>query len=269
MSDELGTSRRYLEQQYGDDANLAARQSIYVYQRPRLDLYNGSLDLAAMRGDESVLDVGCGNGRYLEALQTRGHRGLVCGADLSVGMVRKARLVSGDDPLLVSDARALPFATDSFDIVLAMHMLYHVPDRAVAIAELRRVLRPSGVALVLTNSERHFRELDELLIASADETVGRSRVRSRASLTLFSVEAAPPELETAFSDVTLHTFASELVIDDVEPLLAYARSMGTFVADGDHELEPVLVEFERRVRAIIQEHGAFRIGSASGCFVCR
>ena len=76
MSGELGTSRRYIQQQYGDDSNLAARQSIYAYQRPKRDLHNRSLDLAELRGDESVVDVGCGNGRYLAALRARGHRGL-------------------------------------------------------------------------------------------------------------------------------------------------------------------------------------------------
>ena len=80
----------------------------------------------------------------------------MCGADLSPGMLHSARPLAGSDPLLVADAQALPFPCDAFDVTLAMHMLYHVPDRALAIAELRRVLRPDGVALVVTNSQRHF-----------------------------------------------------------------------------------------------------------------
>jgi len=106
-----------------------------VYQRPALDIFSGSLDLAELRGDESVLDVGCGNGRYLGALLGRGHQGLLCGADLSPGMLRNARPVAGEAPLLIVDAQALPFEADSFDVTLAMHMLYHVPDRSVAIAD--------------------------------------------------------------------------------------------------------------------------------------
>ena len=149
---ESGTSRDYIAQQYGDDRNLAARQSIYAFQRPQLNLHASSIDLAELAGDESVLDVGCGNGRYLAELRTRGHRGFVCGADLSDGMLRTARLDAGDVPLIVTDAQALPLASGSFDVGLMMHMLYHVPDRAKALAEIRRVVRPGGVALVLTNS---------------------------------------------------------------------------------------------------------------------
>ncbi len=269
MRAELGTGRQYVDKQYGDDRNLAARQSIYAYQRPHLDLYNSSLDLAELTGDESILDAGCGNGRYLETLRARGHRGPVFGADLSAGMLRTARPVNTGVPLLATDVQALPFPAGSFDVVLAMHMLYHVPDRARGLAEIRRVLRPGGVALVLTNSESHFRELDDVLMAAAVATVDESHVRSRASITLFKSESAVAELEAVFADVTQHDFAAELLVDAVEPVSAYARSMGMFVTDEADELEPVLAELERRVAETIAAEGAFRIGNACACFVCR
>ena len=85
------TSREGNAEQYGDDRNLAARQSIYAFQQPVVDLWNGSLDLADLTGDETVLDIGCGNGLYLAVLRSRGHRGQVYGADLSAGMLLSAR----------------------------------------------------------------------------------------------------------------------------------------------------------------------------------
>jgi ubiquinone/menaquinone biosynthesis C-methylase UbiE len=268
MSSELGTSRGYIEKQYADDRNLAARQSIYAYSRSQRDLHNSSLDLAELRGDETVLEIGCGNGRYLTALQARGHRGVVVGGDLSEGMLRTARpAFSG--PLFVGDAQALPFPTASADVVLAMHMLYHVPDRAQGLAEMRRVLRPGGAALVVTNSEMHLRELEELLIASARSAVEASRVRSRASHLHFKSEDALAELAPVFHEVVEHVFAAELVIDAVEPVVAYARSMGAFVVDERGELEVVITELERRVADIIATDGAFRITTTCSCFVCR
>jgi len=265
-----GTSRDYIAQQYGDDRNLAARQSIYSFQRPQLDLHGSAIALAELAGDESVLDVGCGNGRYLAELRRRGHRGFACGMDLSAGMVRTARAAHGA-PLLVSDAQALPFASASFDIALVMHMLYHVPDRAQAIGEIRRVVRPGGVALVLTNAGSHFRELDELLIECAAATVGAARIHDRTSLTRFKTDDGGEELEAMFSDVTLHPFESELVIDAPGPVVAYAQSMGMFVIDrgAEGELDEVVAELERRLAAMIEADGAFRITTACGCFVCR
>jgi len=268
MSGALGTSRGYIAKQYADDRNLAARQSIYAYQRPQLDLHNRSLDLAESNGDETVLEIGCGNGRYLAALHERGHRGLVVGGDLSEGMLRTAR-PAFDGPLLVGDAQALPISTASADVVLAMHMLYHVPDRAQGLAEIRRVLRPGGTALVLTNSEAHFLELDELLFACARSAVEASRVRSRTSLTRFKAETAMAELAPVFSNVEEHWFEAELVVDAVEPVVAYARSMGAFVVDDRGELEAVITELERRVTDTIATEGAVRITNACACFVCQ
>ena len=228
---DLATACPYLtEQQYADDTNLAARQSIYVYQRPALDIWSGALDLAELRGDESVLDVGCGNGRYLGALRGRGHRGLMCGADLSPGMLRSARPFAGPAPLLVVDAQALPFATDSFDVTLAMHMLYHVPDRRVAIAELRRVLRPDGVALVVTNPSRIWRSsTTSSWSVPAPRRASSGFPSGHPSCSRWRV--VRPSSRQSFESVTAHHFVSELVVDDVAPVVAYARSMSTFVAD--------------------------------------
>jgi ubiquinone/menaquinone biosynthesis C-methylase UbiE len=265
----LGTSRRYIAHQYGDDRNLAARQAIYRYQRPRRDLHNASLDLAQLRGDETVVDVGCGNGRYLAALRARGHRGVVVGADLSEGMLRTAP--AGTASLLLSDAQALPFRDAAVDVVLAMHMLYHVPDRAQAIAELRRVTRPDGVVLALANSKTHFQELEVLLAECAVAAVGSERARARPSLTLFTAENAVAQLSSAFTEVTANSFASELVVDAATPVVAYARSMGGFVVDGDDDeaRKVVLAELERRLSAAIARDGAFRITTACTTFVCR
>jgi SAM-dependent methyltransferase len=72
--------------QYRTDANLAARQSIYAYQHPPIDLPARILDIAAPGPQDVVADVGCGNGAYLGELARRGHAGRVIGADLSLGL---------------------------------------------------------------------------------------------------------------------------------------------------------------------------------------
>ena len=130
MSDRL-VDRQYLTGvQYASDANLAARQSIYRYLHPVIHVASWALDLVPLAGDERVLDAGCGNGLHLAELSRRAHRGPVVGLDLSPGMLGAAATRSTAS-MLVGDAQRLPFADASFDRVLAMHMLYHVPDRDV------------------------------------------------------------------------------------------------------------------------------------------
>ena len=161
---------------------------------------------------------------------------------------------------MLGDAQTLPFADDSFDVVLAMHMLYHVPDRALGIRELRRVMRADAVTLVVTNSDRHLREIDEIVVAAA----GRSLPSNRLTFTL---ESGEPELRATFAHVDRHDMASELVITEVEPIVEYVQSMRAFVSDD--ELAPVLDEVRARVAAKIAESSAFRVRTAAGCFVCR
>ncbi|HKH89020.1 MAG TPA: hypothetical protein VKA05_09350 [Acidimicrobiales bacterium] len=68
MPTEAGGSGRwstpsYLrEVQYATPSNLSGRQALYAYRQPRLQWYDWVLDVAELEGDESILDVGCGNG---------------------------------------------------------------------------------------------------------------------------------------------------------------------------------------------------------------
>ena len=117
--------------QYVDDRNLSARQRLWQQQDPPFDLMNWVLDLAGVAPGERVLEVGCGNGRYLEALRNRGAR--AAGCDLSPGILRAA----GHPALLNADVTALPVRDGAVDLVLACHLLDLVPDRATAIRELR------------------------------------------------------------------------------------------------------------------------------------
>jgi SAM-dependent methyltransferase len=114
------TDQSYLrESQYKTDVNLAARQSIYAYQQPRIDLARETLGLAGLDGHETVADIGCGNGRYLAELARRGHAGPVLGADMSAGMLLAARNRAPRAVLLAADAAALPVRDAAADLTLA------------------------------------------------------------------------------------------------------------------------------------------------------
>jgi SAM-dependent methyltransferase len=248
------------ERLYAGPGKLAARQRLWSY-RAGESLIRTALDVARLRGDEAVLDGGCGNGAYLAELRGRGHRGRVVGVDLSAGMAAAARIHA---PTLVGDITALPFADGSFAVGLAMHMLYHVPSIPAAVAELRRVIRPGGTLLAATNGARHTREVTELVDAAAQAVTGRVRANRELSFTL---ENGRELLATAFEDVRLVELPGEAVLPGPDVLVDYIASVepeNCGVRPGDEHQA-----FLREVDRLAQVRGIRSVTSHPGVFVSR
>jgi len=102
------------------------------------------LDYLELRDGEAVLDLGCGMGFYLMAMGRLRHLRLV-GYDGDVGRLAWACSESVPAALARGDIHKLPFADGSFDKVLMSEVLEHLHDDALALREVRRVLRPGGI----------------------------------------------------------------------------------------------------------------------------
>ena len=259
------TDQAYLlSQQYGDAAKLNARIELHrrfsTNARGWMPWVFDQFDLPA---EGAVLDVGCGpcdlwaeNGDRLPA----GWR--VALSDFSPGMLRQAQdnlrphVSVRPCTFWCADAQALPFASDRFDAVVANHMLYHVPDRARAIAEMFRVLKPGGRLYAGTNGQAHMRELREWVArfgpqASAfDAPLG------------FSLENGAPQLSRCFAEVTLRRYPDGLVVTEPGPFIAYVLSMIRAPAIQENP-EP----FVRAVEQAISSQGAIRVTKDTGLFI--
>ena len=132
----------------------AARSIQRLYSTP--DVVRQRAEVLALldaRPGERVLDVGSGPGFLVASLADAvGAGGAVHGVDPSGPMNALARELLGDRPWATideGDALALPYADGSFDVAVATQVYEYVADIARALAELHRVLRPGGRALVL------------------------------------------------------------------------------------------------------------------------
>ena len=121
----------------------------------------------------------------------------------------------------------------------------------------------------MTNSQRHFAELDALIAECAVATIGGYDGPLGSSFISFSSESGGPELRQEFAAVERRDVKSQLHVTDVSPVLDYARSMRAFVSDTEYKFVTVLAELERRATAIIARDGALVIRSLNGIFVCR
>lgn len=106
--------------------------------------------LLAARLTDGVLEVGCGAGNILEGVRAR----MRCGIDLSSFVLSKAkeRLGPGGH-LQLADAEAIPYRSASLERVFCSEVLEHVQDPRQVVAEMVRVLRPTGVAVISVPNE--------------------------------------------------------------------------------------------------------------------
>ena len=112
------------------------------------------VDFADLQSGERVLDVACGTGAVARVAAERvGERGTVVGVDLNPGMLAVARSLPAPGGATVewrqADALELPFADQAFDAVLCQLGLQFFADRALALREMLRVLRPGGAVVVM------------------------------------------------------------------------------------------------------------------------
>jgi arsenite methyltransferase len=136
-----------------------AASFLYTTRRGKFVVWERILDELRLRGDEAVLDMGCGRGLVLIGVARRLTTGRVTGIDLwstvdqssnaREATLRNATVEGVADRIEVQtgDMRELPFAPESFDVVvssLAIHNISGSGGRAQAITEAWRVLRPGG-----------------------------------------------------------------------------------------------------------------------------
>lgn len=111
--------------------------------------------LEMLKGDESILDLGCGNGELARELAKRGHRGSYLGVDFSLPLLREAesqpegfsaRFIE-DDLTKLSVISDQLLSTDNWSLITALAVLHHIPSRELRLnilKEVRKLLKPDG-----------------------------------------------------------------------------------------------------------------------------
>lgn len=207
------------DQAYRDDRPLAARQRLYDHQRPRYDLPGMVLEQVGERTGVWA-DVGCGNGRYLERIRAERPAVRTIGLDLSASM-----LTDLPGPVVCADAARLPLRSRSAQVVLAMHMLYHVDAPEQALEEAARVLAPDGILIASTNACADKAELDEWWARAAADVLGTDTGPKRMKLSdHFPAERAAEAVGVHFAEVDVIALDGVIEVDTPAPILDHYAS---------------------------------------------
>jgi SAM-dependent methyltransferase len=254
--ERAATDREFLQQKaYADSAKLRARASIYAYRDPPGNFLTWVLGLVDWPDGSRAIDVGCGPGSYLRLLGEHHPNVRAIGVDLSLGMAAEAVHYA---PAVNGDAAHLPLPDDTVDRVLAPHMLYHCPDIAATLRELRRVLRPGGVLVAVTNGADHLKELWDLHQQVTQKPSGLFVDR-------FDLATGDGPLREVFDDVRVEHADGTLLVPEPQPIIDYFASTFHYTDAPDSAFD----EIRERVQRVIDADGVFHIRARAGAFICR
>jgi ubiquinone/menaquinone biosynthesis C-methylase UbiE len=256
------TDPRYVAEQYHDASNLDAR--IQLHQRFSVNQYGWHpwvFDHFKLPERCQVLELGCGPGYlWLDNLDRIPVGWEITLSDFSAGMLEQVRQnIKGRRQFeyKVIDAQSIPFEDGHFDAVIANHMLYHVPDRPVTIAEIRRVLKPAGYFYASTVGDRHLVEIRDLIVKFDAELASWGVVAAS-----FTLENGKAQLSNWFTKVKLSRYEDALEVTEAAPLADYILSgwaQYTLVGRQAAFREFIAREMEAR-------SGVFHITKDSGLF---
>jgi ubiquinone/menaquinone biosynthesis C-methylase UbiE len=258
------TDQAYLKsEQYKDASNLNAR--ILIHQ-----LYSGNkygwapwvFDvLESLPEKANVLELGSGPAFiWTQCPERIPAEWQITLSDLSPGMLATAQenlaSVEHDFTYREIDAQQIPFEDKTFDIVIANHMLYHVPDRPKALAEIRRVLKDDGVLIAATNGDNHLFELNRWLKAASPDPkfvpMGNP----------FTLDNGLAQLEPFFSSIETLRYADSLHVTDIDLMMKYINSVLTLKGFASADIPEVKAEMEEELAS----NGEIFIQKDSGLF---
>jgi ubiquinone/menaquinone biosynthesis C-methylase UbiE len=262
------TDQNYLlNEQYQDATNLDARVRLHLlFSTNPFGWQRWCFDQYALPATARVLEIGCGPAHLWTTNLDRVPRGWrVTLSDFASGMLEQARRNLGDRAATfefeIIDVQQIPFEADTFDAVIANHMLYHVPDRSKALSEMQRVLKPGGTIYLATNGLAHLHELYELE-HRFDPTIDFGW--SRRAHDNFSLDKGGVEVARYFEKVHSARYDDALNITQAEPLVAYILSMATAA-----EVQNRRDELRQFIERDLREHGIIHISKESGMFIGR
>ncbi|GCE48994.1 class I SAM-dependent methyltransferase [Thermosporothrix hazakensis] len=262
----IADQKYLLTKQYCNGSKLNARIQLHTrFSQNKYNFHRWIFDHLKLEPESAILELGCGTGQLwtnnLDRLNPSWHITL---SDFSVGMLQETQQnLQGKERLFtfrIIDAQSIPFADQSLDVVIANHMLYHVPNRARALHEICRVLKPNGTLYAATSGKGYLLEIRQLLqLVGATDT----DLFGNESGDGFTLESGYKELAHYFHEVTGDGYRDQLVVTETEPLLNYILSGAT----GETLTPEQKTKLQQIIAKEIAQKGALRIQKPTGLLI--
>ena len=247
-----------VKKQYANADNLSTRISIHdKYSTNKMGFGNWIFSNYRIEPGMKILELGCGTGdmwRGRDDLISKCDKIVL--SDFSEGMVATTRENVGEHENVeykVVDIQNIPFEDDSFDVVIANMMLYHVPNLDKGLQEVKRVLKKSGKFYAATYGEHGIVEYLAKLL-------GKYGVEDNASR-VFTLQNGDDILKKFFTNVEMLEYKDSLVVTDVDDMVDYLYSLASMTSLASvprEDIKEILVQnMKDGVLNVPKEYGMF------------
>jgi ubiquinone/menaquinone biosynthesis C-methylase UbiE len=253
----------YVKKQYADDKNLAVRVSLHAkYSTNKYGFINWLFDKYKFSENIRILELGCGSGAQWEGRINLLPKGttLVL-SDFSSGMVDiLGKKYSTFNNVLTEriDIQDIPFSDNIFDVVIANHMLYHVPDLIKAISEVSRVLKSDGTFYTATNGAGGMRTYLHNALKQFNP-----KINAFNNDLSFNLQNGTDILKKYFKFIERFDYIDSLTITDTQDLVDWIKSTITISNYTEDNLNGIYEFFEN----IRKKEGSINIQKETGLFI--
>lgn len=218
-----------LKTQYLNASNISARISLHqMYSTGRPGWFQWIYDNCSICRNMNILELGCGSGTFWTVNRDKLPPDInVTITDISEGMIRDAKrnitnsgLAQYNFSYNTTDCCNIPYPDNSFDIVIANHVLFYCNPVTKAVNEIHRVLKPGGRLICSTYSSRHMQEINQL-VSDFDSRIVLSADRL---YTIFGLDNGCQLLNNDFKQIEKKIYKDSLIVDKAEPLIEYIMS---------------------------------------------
>ena len=211
-----------------------------------------------------ILELGCGEGSLwtenLDKLPANIHITLT---DISEGMIRDVRRNLGNDTRFSYDSfdcHKIPAQTDTYDLIIANHLLFYCENIPQVCSEIKRVLKPNGVLLCSTYGSGHMKEITQLVQKYDKHVI----LAAENLYDIFGLENGASILNDFFSEIELKRYEDSIIINQAEPLIEYILSCH---GNQNQYLLEKYQDFRLFVEKQVQNE--YKITKDAGFFLCK
>jgi ubiquinone/menaquinone biosynthesis C-methylase UbiE len=215
--------KEFVNEQYKQTDNINCRISLHdKYSSNKYGLHKWLFDQIEILHYKNVLEIGCGVGTLWKNNLKKVPNGIqVLLSDSSPAMVKSCKEALHNNSQFaysIIDAQNLPLLSQTYDVIIANHMLYHVQNKGAVLSEIKRVLKTNGRLFASTVGKDNLKELNEIVIGYNPDLVWWSLTNS------FQLDEAPILLKNYFTTVEVRKYPDMLVVTNHKDLVEYILS---------------------------------------------